>query len=428
MRTFRKRRQHINMNTTFIQPKLTIGKPGDKYEVEADAMADKMMNRPQTTNNSFFNPTTNFIQKMEGQEEEVQQKPLATSITPLVQKMEEDESIQTKCNDCEKEESVQKMEEEDVQTKSEGQNVAPTNIESSLRSSKGNGSTLSRYVKNEMESSFGADFSQVNIHTNSNAIQMNKHINAQAFTHGNDIYFNQGKYNPSSKGGKHLLVHELTHTIQQKQSGLNIQQQRRSSREIAQDRITTPIPANAQIPRRGNRAEFDINGTHFTILPDRHSRNRRMRNRAVTNISQRIRNPRPVIRNRRVAGFRDYTLRFTIRTTYGSRTNRGVESGYGRGTTTADIAARTTTLGFHEGNHGLDFINFVTVNQPPQFHGAIGMTRRQFNSEVRKLRTGVRNYFRRLNQDSIARTDCVGRTVDQHTGSHICPIPESISQ
>ena len=45
-----------------------------------------------------------------------------------------------------------------------------------------------------MESRFGADFSNVNIHTGSYAVQMSKELNAQAFTVGNNIYFNEGKY------------------------------------------------------------------------------------------------------------------------------------------------------------------------------------------------------------------------------------------
>jgi len=66
-----------------------------------------------------------------------------------------------------------------------------------------------------MESGFGADFSDVKIHTDTNAVQMSQELGAQAFTNGNDVYFNKGKYNPDSREGKHLLAHELTHTIQQ---------------------------------------------------------------------------------------------------------------------------------------------------------------------------------------------------------------------
>ena len=74
---------------------------------------------------------------------------------------------------------------------------------------------MAAHTMSQMQSGFGADFSQVRIHTDSNAVQLSKDLGAQAFTHGNDIYFNEGKYNPSSTSGQHLLAHELTHTIQQ---------------------------------------------------------------------------------------------------------------------------------------------------------------------------------------------------------------------
>ncbi|PKV49123.1 uncharacterized protein DUF4157 [Aquimarina sp. MAR_2010_214] len=254
-----RRKKPINQTQnkgSFIQPKLKVGKPGDKYEVEADKMADQVVSKSSSNSDGA-------IQKKGGSEEEVQQKPLASSITPLVQTsmfkdrkeggvqkmeeeepvqameeeesvqameeeepvqameeeepvqaMEEEEPVQAKCAACENEGEVQAMEEEGIQTKSENPNTAGS-IESKLNtSSKGN--KLSGDTKNEMESGFGADFSHVNIHTDSNAVQMSQELGAQAFTHGTDIYFNKGKYNPSSKDGKHLLAHELTHTIQQR--------------------------------------------------------------------------------------------------------------------------------------------------------------------------------------------------------------------
>ncbi len=66
-----------------------------------------------------------------------------------------------------------------------------------------------------MESGFGADFSQVRVHTDDRAVSLSQDLSAQAFTHGSDIYFNQGKYDPGSSAGSHLLAHELTHTVQQ---------------------------------------------------------------------------------------------------------------------------------------------------------------------------------------------------------------------
>lgn len=88
-------------------------------------------------------------------------------------------------------------------------------LENTLNASKGSGAPLPDSIRQEMESGFGNDFSKVKIHTGSHAVQMNQELSAKAFTHGNDIYFNKGTYNPSSKDGKRLLAHELTHTVQQ---------------------------------------------------------------------------------------------------------------------------------------------------------------------------------------------------------------------
>jgi hypothetical protein len=104
-----------------------------------------------------------------------------------------------------------------VQRKEESSSspASSRNLESNLTQSKGSGSTLDKSTRSEMESAFGADFGNVKIHTNSAAVNMSKDLHAQAFTHGSDIYFNEGKFNTSTAFGKNLLAHELTHTLQQ---------------------------------------------------------------------------------------------------------------------------------------------------------------------------------------------------------------------
>jgi Zn-dependent peptidase ImmA (M78 family) len=69
-------------------------------------------------------------------------------------------------------------------------------------------------TKSDMESGFNRDFSDVKIHTSPEAVQMSNDIGAQAFTHEMTFLY-EGKYNPNSSEGKHLLAHELTHTVQQ---------------------------------------------------------------------------------------------------------------------------------------------------------------------------------------------------------------------
>jgi Domain of unknown function (DUF4157) len=46
-------------------------------------------------------------------------------------------------------------------------------------------------------------------------VQLSQDLSAHAFTHGSDVYFNSGKFAPDTEGGRHLLAHELTHTVQQ---------------------------------------------------------------------------------------------------------------------------------------------------------------------------------------------------------------------
>ncbi|MGZ4159073.1 MAG: eCIS core domain-containing protein [Bacteroidia bacterium] len=84
-----------------------------------------------------------------------------------------------------------------------------------LAGTKGQGQKLDVDSKAELEQHTGTDLSGVNVHTNSKASELSESINAKAFTHGQDIYFKQGQYNPTSNEGKSLLAHEVTHTVQQ---------------------------------------------------------------------------------------------------------------------------------------------------------------------------------------------------------------------
>lgn len=78
-----------------------------------------------------------------------------------------------------------------------------------------NGKPMDDQTRSNMESGFGYDFSKVRIHNDTVAAKSAQSINALAYTSGNNIVFNNGQYSPGTTGGKKLLAHELTHTIQQ---------------------------------------------------------------------------------------------------------------------------------------------------------------------------------------------------------------------
>src|SRR5437763_3691 len=66
-----------------------------------------------------------------------------------------------------------------------------------------------------MEPRFGRDFSHVRVHTDSRAAESAHAVNALAYTVGSNVVFGAGQYAPQSSKGKQLLVHEMTHVVQQ---------------------------------------------------------------------------------------------------------------------------------------------------------------------------------------------------------------------
>ncbi|MCB2182653.1 MAG: DUF4157 domain-containing protein [Desulfobulbaceae bacterium] len=99
--------------------------------------------------------------------------------------------------------------------------VSEDRLDHELRQSRGGGLPLPEETRIRMESAIGADFSNVRLHTDTRAAEMNAILGSQAFATGNNIYFASGKYDPENLEGQRLLAHELTHTVQQNASPRN---------------------------------------------------------------------------------------------------------------------------------------------------------------------------------------------------------------
>src|SRR6266496_3317996 len=97
--------------------------------------------------------------------------------------------------------------------------AAPPIVHESLRTS---GRPLDDAARAFFEPRLGADLSEVRLHTDDQAAQGALDIHAKAFTHGQDIYFGHGFYQPGTQAGDKLLAHELTHTLQQ-ENGASVQ-------------------------------------------------------------------------------------------------------------------------------------------------------------------------------------------------------------
>lgn len=166
-----------------LQAKLKIGQPGDRYEQEADRVANAVMRMPEPGQASISEKSALINPECLKCDEELHRKPL-------------------------------EEEEEKLQTKTASDQVPELNAEQEahINGLQGKGQPLPESVSAFFEPRFGYDFSQVRVHTDAKAAEA---VNARAFTLGNSVVFGEGEYAPETSSGRRLIAHELTHIIQQ---------------------------------------------------------------------------------------------------------------------------------------------------------------------------------------------------------------------
>jgi hypothetical protein len=171
-----------------IQTKLTVSQPGDRYEQEADWVAEQVMSMSSGQDDLVHTLSMN------------------------------EEIVARKCHKCKDkdEEKKMKISRKEIQDNRPG---ISANVEQHVNNvvHKG-GSTLEPTTRNYMESRFGFDFGNVRIHTDEESARSARALNALAYTFGNNIVFETGRYEPHRPDGMKLLAHELVHTIQQTDS------------------------------------------------------------------------------------------------------------------------------------------------------------------------------------------------------------------
>jgi hypothetical protein len=217
------------LKSGFIRAKLKISIPNDVYEQEADKVAEQVMHmadpntRQQTEKGTVVRTT-----------------PFSRHFTPIVQSLSA-EMGNTGVGPC---------------------------LESRINSLKGSGQSMSESVQAFFEQRFGYDFSHVRMHTDTQAAELAREVNANAFTVEQDIVFGTGQYAPSTSAGRKLLAHELVHVMQQTimpSSGayasdvateMELQQAGQQVFAGNERRIATKISAG-HIQRQGDRNPLD---------------------------------------------------------------------------------------------------------------------------------------------------------------------------
>lgn len=177
--------------------------------------------------------------------------------------------------------------------------------------------------------------------------------------------------------------------------------------------ITSPQPRGTQVRADGS-TNFPVGNVDTTFKPDAQSTDPKLAGGAETRIElswggiHYETNPAGRIKSFTGPG----TAQASIQTTYGSGATPAGSSGYGRGTTVADKAAGNTSLGFHEGNHGIDFMNYLAAHRFPDFTGRIGMTEPAFKAAIATYTAAAKAYYASIKDYSVQQTDCVGYSID----------------
>lgn len=224
-----------------LQSKLKIGKPGDKYEQEADRVAEDVMRMPEPL--STVRPyRLRGIQRKckECEEEEARHRPAEVGQEESQRKPDSDYALLKQMPGSERAENKTalmlhaqaqpEVKAEEHMGEAGGSAWAGNSLANSIQNVQGAGQPLSTELRAFFEPRFGADFSSVRLHTGSVATKAARELHAQAFTVGRHIYFGADSYRPQTGQGKRLVGHELTHTIQQGSAKMDSNSNRNSAR------------------------------------------------------------------------------------------------------------------------------------------------------------------------------------------------------
>jgi hypothetical protein len=206
-----------------VQAKLKIGKPGDKYEQEADRVADEIMRlpEPQMQRKECSSPSC----KEDGEDEILQPKPIGSAGNA-------------------------------------GAQLDHPLFQNVLASP---GQPLDATTRSFMEPRFGQDFSGVRVHVNEQAAESARAVKARAYTVGGHVVFGEGQYVPRTDEGKRLVAHELVHVGQQhEQSAVGTIVQRAITLTDPGDEIPHAPGAMGPFPTKA----FTLDSWLDTLCPD----------------------------------------------------------------------------------------------------------------------------------------------------------------
>lgn len=212
-----------------VQRAMSVSQPGDPSETEADRVADAVMRMPSAPDVVLREAASVAREDVPEEEELLQAKrldrlPAAREDVPLGDEEDKDEKVALQRVDADTVRREEPEEEEMLATKREasrsaapvpdvenGGDVSPI-VNQGLA---GGGQLLDSASRAFFEPRLGQDLGNIRVHTGAQASQSAEQVSARAYAVGNNVAFRDGEYNPGTSAGRHLMAHELAHTVQQ---------------------------------------------------------------------------------------------------------------------------------------------------------------------------------------------------------------------
>jgi hypothetical protein len=192
---------------------LKIGAPGDAYEREAEAVADRVV---RGTGSQLTTPFAAGVPRASGTRGFEDNAP---SVQTQRARSGDSEGLWRSILRTEPDASGAAATRSAATERAEVE-PAGSMVKSTLASA---GRPLDAETRAYFEPRFGHDLSRVRIHTDDRAAESARALTARAYTVREHVTFDSGEYRPRTTAGRALLAHELTHTIQQQYGGVPIQ-------------------------------------------------------------------------------------------------------------------------------------------------------------------------------------------------------------
>lgn len=179
-----------------VQRKPIVGAHNDKYEQEADWVAEMVMREPAPA--------------LDKEDQEDGQIVVPAVSSPGMQ------AIYPQYEEALSADEASKLHAQVASVGVQAPSVKGTGV---IEEINGYGQPLSLSIRAFFEPRFGVDLHHVHVHANDRSDRAAQSINAVAFTLGSEIFFRNGEYRPETLEGRGLIAHELTHVIQQHSTG-----------------------------------------------------------------------------------------------------------------------------------------------------------------------------------------------------------------